>query len=330
MFTSTLRTRASVMAMSAMLFGYVAVAAAQQPTSLVQLLNRIPKSPATTQEADKMVVGMVDGKTQIPALATLKADLDAHTDAVVKIVATADAKIRARTTGGATVGGIDMVRAQTDQAYAKEVEAKMQAMSPQEQMALYTAMSGVGRGSVAVYDTPAVEAAAEAGEAYLDSEQTAARTATYQRRWAEVEKKVAAVNEKYAAKYPKMRLSGCDGEGAGRPECVAERARYGSEMMPLLYAHDAEVLQVEAAALEEERAALAKEVRAAEEHLLAAQYGAASQGPGNPTKILMLDQTPANNIKVLAAKFEEVVTRAALVTHCGPKYMESSSCYGGK
>jgi len=126
-------------------------------------------------------------------------------------------------------------------------------------------------------------------------------------------------------------LLSCDGEGGGRAECQAERARYVAAMMPLLQARDAEVLQVEAAALEEERTALAAEVRSADQHLLAAQYGAASQELGNPTHIAMLDGYIINDIRVLATRFEEVVKRAAFVTHCGAKVLASaSSCYAAQ
>jgi len=341
MSTSALRTAAiAVLALGAALF-QPAVQAQNQPQHSVQaLFNRIPKTPATTQEADKMV----NTAQQIPAITALKADLDAHAAAVEKIFGAADARGRARMganpspeqamqgiSRAGAVAGIDMARMQTDKAYAAEMQAKMKAMSPQELMAMSMAMQqGMGmRGSVAYYDPPAVKAAAEMGQALVNPEQQAARTATYQRRWTEVEKNVAAVNEKFAARSPKLR--GCDGEGGGSPECVAERARYVAAMMPLLLARDAEVLRVEAAALEEERAALAVQVRSADQHLLAAQYGAASQELGNPTHIAMLDGTIINDIRVLATKFEEVVKRAALVTHCGQKVLGSAApCYSGQ
>ncbi len=330
MAASTLRTGAIVMAVSATLFGSVVVAA-DQPKSLLGLFNRIPKSPATTQEADKMV----DASQKIPAIVAVKADLEAHEAAVATISGAADAKIRARM-GGATpegaAAGIDMARMQTDKAYAKEMEAKMKTMSPQELMAISAAMTqAMGmKGSVAVYDPPDVKAAAEAGQALIDPDQQAARTATYQRRWAEVEKKVAAVNEKFAAKYP-AKPAGCDGEGGGTKECTDAWGQYHTAMMPLLYARDAEVLRLEAAAVEEERAAMAEEVRTADQHLLAAQYGAASQELGNPAHILFLDQHIAEEIKVLATKFEDVVTRAAFVTHCGLEYfVDTKGCYGAQ
>lgn len=342
MSRSTLTTGAIVaLALGAALFQTVAAAQSQPQHSVQALFNRIPKTPATTQDADKMV----NASQQIPAIMALKADLDAHAAAVEKIYGAADAKVRARMGGNPSpeqamqginragaLAGIDMARMQNDRAYAQEMQAKMKAMSPQEMMAMSMAMQrGMGmRGSVAVYDPPAVKAAAEAGQALANPEQQAARTATYQKRWGEVDRKVAAVNEKFAAKYPKMRMS-CDGEGGGSPGCQAERARYIAEMMPLLYARDAEVLRIEAAALDEERMALAAQVRSADAHLLAAQYGAVSQELGNPAHIAMLDRLIVNDIQVLATKLEDVVKRAALITHCGQKFLGGAvSCYSGQ
>jgi hypothetical protein len=339
MSRSTLTTGAIVMlALGSALFQPVAQAQSQPQHSVQALFNRIPKTPATTQDADKMV----NANQQIPAITALKADLDVHAAAVEKIYGAADAKVRARMGGNPSpeqamqginragaVAGIDMARMQNDKAYAQEMQAKMKAMPPQELMAMSMAMQqGMGmRGSVAVYDPPVVKAAAEAGLALIQPEQQATRTATYQRRWADVDKKVAAVNEKFAAKYPKMQLN-CDGEGAGRAECVAERARYAAAMTPLLLARDAEVLQVEATALEAERTALAAQVRTADQHLLAAQYGAASQELGNPAHIVFLDQHIVNEIQVLATKFEAVVKRAAFETHCGQKFHSNGGdCY---
>lgn len=213
MSRSTLTRSTIVLVLSAALFG-PAFAAEAQPKSLLQLFNAIPKTPLTAQEAEKMV-----GETrQVPAIVAVKAELDAHASAVEKIFATADAKIRTRMGGGspeqgaqgviqaAAVAGIDMTRMQTDKVYASDVQARMKAMSPQQLLAMSAAMTqGMGmRATVAVYDPPAVKAAAEAGQALMDSEQQAARSAAYQRRWTEVDKKVAAVNEKFAARFPKM------------------------------------------------------------------------------------------------------------------------------
>lgn len=226
MSTTLYRTASIVMALGAALLGPVA-AAADQPQSVLQLFNRIPKTPATTQEADKMV----DANQQIAALVALKADLEAHAAAVGPIVGAADAKIRARMGGASTpeqatqrmskgvaAAGIDVARMQSDKAYAQEMQAKMKAMSPQELIAMSAAVQqGMGmRGSVAVYDPPGVKAAAEAGQALLQPEQRAARAAAYDRRWAEVARKVATINARHtadASKYPKRVM--CDGEGGG-------------------------------------------------------------------------------------------------------------------
>jgi hypothetical protein len=85
--------------------------------------------------------------------------------------------------------------------------------------------------------------------------------------------------------------------------------------------------------LEEQRAAVAAEVRTADRHLQAAQYGALSQEPGNPLPIGFLDANAVSHITELAEKFDDVVKRAAFVTHCGAKYFTQFGalhCYGGE
>jgi hypothetical protein len=91
--------------------------------------------------------------------------------------------------------------------------------------------------------------------------------------------------------------------------------------MPLLRAHDAEVLALQTAVFEEERAAVAADVRKADGLLVAADYGATSQELGNPLPIGMLDAAAASQILALAATFEEIVKTGALVAHCGQKVL---------
>lgn len=155
------------------------------------------------------------------------------------------------------------------------------------------------------------------------------------RRWDSVARKVAAIDEKYAAlkgRYPPKVY--CDGEGGGGETCKAAWARYVAAVPQLLQiqvARDAEVLAVESLALEEERAAVAEEVRTADRHLQAAQYGALSQELGNPMPIGFLDGTAVRHITELAEKFEDIVKRAAFVTHCGTDYFTqfgALTCYG--
>lgn len=331
MSVSTLKISAIVVAMGATLFTHAVVAEPQQPASLLLLFNAVPKSPATIQDANTLV----DWNSRtIPAITAIKTGLEAHDAAVQEIIGASQARIQTRMGGastpeqanarlekGAAAAGIDVARMQTDKAYAKEMQAKMKAMSPQELMAMSTAMMrGMGmRASVAVYDPPAVKAAAEAGEALSLPDQLSARTAAYQRRWSNVERMVAAIEAKFAAMMPKN--PGCDGEGAGSRECVAARNRYIAAMMPLLNAREAEILTVETAALDEERAAVAEDVRKADQLLVAARYGVTSQELGNPVHIMALDQQTVGQIGALAAKFEEIVTRRAIVAHCGQKIL---------
>ncbi len=347
MSASTLKVGTVALAMGVALFGHGVVAADQQrpqaaatlpqPTSLAQLLGRIPVLPTTLLEADRLV----NENQQLPPLVALEAGLAAHRAAMEAILATSDERVRTRvglnptaaqaTQGVEAVGtalGIDMARAQTDKAYAKQMQAKMKAMSPSELMAAAMGMQeamGMGRASDAVDDPPAVKAAAEAGRALLIPDSRAAAEAASERRWAEAARKVAAIEAKHAAataKYPP--LVRCDGEGGGGERCQAALARYLAavpQMMQLVYARDAEVLKVEAAAFAEERAVVTMEVRRADDLLRAAEYGAPSQEVGNPVHIGMLDAHAVNLIGALARKFGGIVTRAAFATHCGPKYL---------
>lgn len=322
MSASTPKIRNVVIAMGAALLTHVAVAAAQQPTSLLELFNRIPKAPATIQEAAERA-----GQNPSP-LAALKAELKAHDAAVAKIAEAASSKAAAAAgvpTGeqvaqgaakGGAVAGIDVARMQKDPAYAKEMQAKMKAMSPQELMAMTAAMTqamGLGGGRVAVSDTPAVQAVADAGQAYAN--QASARSAAHQQRWAEVEKQVEAATAK-ALVGAVSRPPGCDGEGGGRKECVDGNNRYVSVMLPKKLARDTEILRLMTAALEAERAAMLEEVRTADRQLQAVQYGAASQTMDNPLKIVGYDQGVQYEIGVLADKLDEIVKRTSRVTSC--------------
>ncbi len=347
MSASTLKVGTVALAMGVALFGHGVVAADQQrpqaaaalpqPASLAQLLGRIPVLPTTLLEADRLV----NENQQLPTLVALEAGLAAHQAAMEAILATSEEKISGRaglrptpaqTMQGAEAAGaalgIDMARMQTDKAYAKQMQAKMKTMSPSELMAAAMGMQqamNTGRTGEAVYDSPAVKAAAEAGQALLVPGSTAAAEAASERRWADVATKVAAIEAKHAAaiaKYPP--LVRCDGEGGGGERCHAALARYLAavpQMMQLVYARDAEVLKVEAAAFAEERAVVTLDIRRADDLLRAAEYGATAQEVGSPVHIGMLDAHAVDLIGALARRFEKIVTGAAFATHCGPKYL---------
>lgn len=333
MSRSKIKSAATSLLMSVSLV--VSAQAEGEPMSLLSLFERIPPIPTSLESAN----AMVSDTQEIPTIAALLADLESHEATASSLARAADARIQERMTGGkspeeaaqgaAGAAGIDIQRMQTDPAYAKEMEAKMRAMTPAEMMALSAAMSqAMGmHGTVAVYDPPEVSAAAAAGKALMDPAATMARMEAHLARWAEIDRKVTEINQSYEGRYPKISLA-CDGEGGGRPECVAEREKYRAEMLPLLLARDAEVLKLEATALETERAALAERVRAADPQLRAARYGAASEELGNPMSILFLDQVVADELRSFATKLAEVAKRAAFVTHCGQAYLTNpSDCY---
>jgi hypothetical protein len=84
-----------LLALGAAAFQPAALAQAQPQHAVQALFARIPKTSTTPQEADKLL----NADQQIPAIAALKADLDAHAAAVEKIFAATDAKVCARMGG---------------------------------------------------------------------------------------------------------------------------------------------------------------------------------------------------------------------------------------
>ena len=62
-------------------------AAEAQPQSLLQIFNRLPKTPLTPQEAGQLV----DASQRVPAVASMKADLATHAEAVGRLTRAAGA-----------------------------------------------------------------------------------------------------------------------------------------------------------------------------------------------------------------------------------------------
>jgi hypothetical protein len=123
-----------------------AVESGRTPASVVDLYNRIPDPPATSEEA----ATWFDSNRRLvqPALISVKADVDAHTRSVARVREDANRKGSADAVSmGADLGkplqgfGIDMTRMQSDPAYAKAMKEKMSQLSPQEVMELSRQMA---------------------------------------------------------------------------------------------------------------------------------------------------------------------------------------------
>jgi len=301
--------------------------AAEGPPSLLSLFNRIPDLPGTAQEAATWVDK--SGKLVHPGLLALQADIEAHQQAVGRIMRASDG--RNATQAAATVEdlakgmadvGVDMQRMQRDPAYARQVQERMRQMSPQEMMALSQKMSQPmnhdkrrqNEAQAMVDDSAPVKAAAEAGLAY--SGEQMARMDAHAAIWREADAAVARVlAQRLTVPLAKPAMAwdniGCD---AG---CHARWDAYANQMLPLMVARDSEILQLRRAALQRQRAAVAAGLKTADQHLLAAQYGTPSRSSVNQMHIAGYDGAAVGELKQLLTRIEDSVKSAAVVVHCG-------------
>jgi hypothetical protein len=312
------------------LIGHTAAAA---PSSIQSLYDRIPEPPATAQEAAKW---FDKGQTLVhPGLIALRKDLKAHEQAVGEVARPLAEKNRKEAgyqveslgKGMADVG-IDMQRMSTDKAYAAQVQERMKKMSPAELMAMSQKMNKpmqqdkriTNQAKAMVEDPAAVREAAEAGDAY--SAKQLERIQSFQDRWNRTEAEVNKIYEKglpnVGQKKPTMEFDniGCDSA------CDAAWNAYAAKVLPLMIARDTEVLQLRAAALKREKAALAADIKTADRHLLATQFGAASQSQANQSRIMSYDGAALSGIILILERLEESVRSASIVTNCGPQVVK--------
>src|SRR5215831_21320673 len=126
--------------------GFAGLALAAPSQTVLELFNRLPDPPATAEEAAKWAAK--DGTILHPGLIALRADIEAHRRSVQAIAQAREPAERAQAAAqvdavgkGLASAGIDMARMQSDPAYAKQIQASMQRMSPQEAMAVSQAMA---------------------------------------------------------------------------------------------------------------------------------------------------------------------------------------------
>lgn len=301
--------------------------AADSPSSVLSLFNRIPELPATAEEATRWVDKR--GGLVHPGLLALRAELQAHEQAVARIHAVAGERRRAQSAlivedlgrGMADIG-VDMARLQRDPAYAQQVQARMRSMSPQDLQALSQRMSQPmnqdrrrqNAAQAVVEDPPAVRAAAAAGEAYIQAQM--ARLGAHQAIWDTAEEAANRIRHKPLAltmKRPAMAWEniGCDSG------CRAQWDAYASHTWPLMVARDTEILQLHRAAVQRQRAAVAEGMTLADRHLLATDHGAATQSEVNQQKIFGYDGAAIGEVRAIVERIVDSVKSAAAVANCG-------------
>ncbi|MBT9525878.1 MAG: hypothetical protein IV105_11520 [Rhizobacter sp.] len=301
--------------------------AVESPPSVAALFSRVPELPATAEEAATWVDK--SGRLVHPGVLALRADIEAHQRAIGLIQQAAAERHQAQSAvvvenlgkGMADVG-IDMARMQRDPAYAQQVQERMRKMSPQELMAMSQKMNQPlnqdkrhqNQAQAMVEDSATNRAAAEAGEAYASAQMK--RFDAQNVLWREADEAVARVMKKPLAvpgpkPTPEWENIGCD---AG---CRAQWDAYASKLLPLMVARDTEALRIRRAALQRQRAAVADGIKAADKHLVATQYGAASTSQVNQGNIVRYDGAAIAEISYLLDRITDSVKSAAVVVHCG-------------
>jgi len=307
--------------------GFATLASAAPTQSVAELFNRLPDLPATAEEAAKWVGK--DGAVVHPGLIALRADIEAHRQAIKAMQAArqpaqrtqATLQVEALDKGMANVG-IDTARMQRDPAYAREVQARMQQLSPQEAMAMAQKMAQpmnqdrriVNQAQAMVEDSEVVRAAAAAGQEFGNRQ--VERVQGHAARWKAVEANVARVEtapiEADVAK-PRMEYDniGCDNA------CQAQWHAYAAAMLPKMIARDTQALRLRRDAMKQERGTWSPIVADANRHLVAAQYGATAKANAHQLYIDGLDEGLVGDLVMLLDKTEEIARRASRTFHCG-------------
>jgi hypothetical protein len=293
------------------------------PSSVAGLFARLPDLPNEASETTKWIDK--NGTLIHPGLLALQADIKAHQEAIGRI--TKVSAIRGKDQGaiaaqdisqGIADAGIDVDRMQRDPNYAKEVQARISQMSPQQVVALSQQMTRPlnndkrykNQAKAIVEDAPAVREAAEAGASRVS------RLEEIRAIWQDSEKQVLRIlNKPLPIATPKPAIEwesiGCNAS------CEAQWDAYAAKVLPLMIARDTEILRVHRTALQRSRLAIADGIRIADRHLRAAQYGANSQSDSNQMQIIGYDGAAIGEILALIDNTINSARTAAIVSHCG-------------
>lgn len=297
--------------------------------ALSGLLERVPQPPATLAEASRWLDAQ--GNLSHPPLVAVNVDIESRRQAMQQFRASLADSQRdqgARTVAdlgqGMAAAGIDMARMQRDPAYAQQVQTRLAPMSPQALMAmsqtLARPMNQDPRRRNAAADiaaeAPAVQAAADAGQAY--GQETPVRMASRDALRREIEAEVTRVRARPLT--PRLAKPAMAWESIGcNPGCRAQWDAYAAEVFPLMAARETDVLRVRRTGLERWRAAVAADIRRGETHLRAARFGAASGSEVNQNHIVGYDEALVGELVQLIDRIADAVREAAHVERCGVK-----------
>lgn len=247
-------------------------ASAQQ--SLQALHTRVPAPPATAAAATAWLASAEN--------TTLRKQLKDQRTFVEKLLKDASADSLA----GASGGGIDFARAQRDPAYAQEVQARIQKMTPDQQMALAMQMQQATQAQ-AIKDVQAmaadpdtVQLAAEHYPDYQTSPATSAGIQTQATAVSDIQRRVSAQSMKIGEQAEK-KLKCSDGEGScSAADQAADKATLRAAHAQIISEYDKALVEIRQQ-VEAARKARAADIAAAQKVLGPAQYGGAAQSSTN-------------------------------------------------
>lgn len=287
---------------SILLFILIAPLARSQQ-SLQALHTRVPAPPANAAAAPAWL--------DSAEVATLRKQLKDQRAFVEKLSTEASASSAAGMSGG----GIDFARAQRDPAYAKELQAKIQSMSQEEQMKLAMQMSQATQAQ-AIQDVKAMAAdpepvklAAERWPDYQMKQATGGITAQVsavsdlQR---QVSQKAMKIGERVAKQ---MKCS--DGEGScSAADEAADKAKLRAAHAEIVAEYD-KALTAIAQHVTAARQARAADIAKVQKDLAPAQYGAAAKSSANKQILASYHNAALMEVEQLFALSEDVAKWAA-------------------
>lgn len=257
--------------------GLTLAGAASAQQSLQSLHARVPAPPATAAVAPAWLTS--------PEITTLRKQLKDQRAFVENLskAAGADAAPTAAQTGGA----IDFQRAQSDPEYAKQVQAKIAAMSQEEKMKLAMEMQKATQQN-ALKDVKAMAADPDsvktAADHYANYQASASTMSGIQAQYAavaDIQERVRARESEIAAKASKS-LKCSDGEGgcASAADQAADKATLAAAFNQITAEYN-KALPAIAQQVEAARKARVAAITAAQADLGPAQYGSAAKSSAN-------------------------------------------------
>jgi len=301
-----------------MLWVFASDAAASEPKSILELLNRVPAPPASATEAAQWF--NKEGRLVHQGLLALKADIAANKEGSHAMArAAGDAVSTGPSIQGMEDVGIDVARMQRDPTYAAEIQKKLRTMSPQDQMAFTQKMMQPQRKAQQqdmkqmAQESPPVQAAADTARLFAQK-QTAWLTGPHTALGKEFLKVAERAEQKpIVVGKPKIDYDspGCD------HACDKEWTAFGAKLWPLLMARETEILQGRRAILQRYRTGLSEMVKEGQAHLTASRYGAAATSLMNRTAIAGYHEGLLGDISGLIDLTETAAKRAAGIVNSG-------------